>query len=118
MDEPKRNLLRLGAEDYTGLWQAVAEACNDIEPCSLSEARRQVRQIIDSLLVGGLIELFICQEPLNNEAVEIVPPERRPAVLDEVASWGAPEEGGKSVRFSTTERGFAMYQKEAGWAAN
>lgn len=117
MDTLERNLLWLGVEDYTGLWQAVAEARDDAEPCSIHEAQGQARRTIESLLAGGLIELFVCQEPLNNETVEIVPPEEQPAVLDEEASWTAPEEGGKSLRFATTDRGFAAYQKETGWTA-
>lgn len=115
MDELERDLLWLGVEDYTGLWQAVAEA--HAATYSISEDLRQTRRTIDSLLSRGLIELFVCQEPLNNETVEIVPPERQSAVLDEVASWKAPEEGGKSVRFATTEQGFAAYRKETGWTA-
>jgi hypothetical protein len=117
MDELERDLLWLGVEDYTGLWQAVAEARAETEAYSLSEERRQARRAIDSLLSRGFIELFVCQEPLNNETVEIVPPERQSAVLDDAASWEDPEEGGKSVRFATTERGFAAYRKETGWTA-
>jgi hypothetical protein len=99
MDTLERDLLWLGIEDYTGLWQAAAEARADAGPCSIHEAREQARRIIES------------QEPLNNETVEIVPPKRQSALLGEEASWTAPEEGGRSLRFATTDKGFAAYQE-------
>lgn len=117
MDDLERNLLWLGVEDYTGLWQALAEARDDTGQRPPSETQRRVRQIVDSLLAEELIELFVCQEPLNNETVEIVPPERCFAVLEKAMSWRPPEEGSKSIRFATTEKGFAAYRKEVGWTA-
>ena len=109
------NLLWLGVEDYTGLWQAVAEARNDAEPSSIHNARTEARRAIESMLCTELIDLFVCQEPFNNETVEIVPADARLAVLEDEASWIAPSEGGRSVRFATTERGFAAYRNETGW---
>jgi hypothetical protein len=117
MDALERNLLWLGAEDYTGLWQAVVEPRDDADLCSIHAAREQARRAIDSLLARGFVELFVCQEPLDNGTVEIVPPGKQSVILDEQASWTAPGEGGKSLRFATTDQGFAAYQKETGWAA-
>jgi hypothetical protein len=117
MDTLERDLLWLGIEDYTGLWQAAVEVRAALGPCSVREAQDRARRMIESLLHRGLIELFLCQEPLDNETVEVVPLEKLSAVLGSEASWSAPEEGGKSLRFATTDKGFAAYQKETGWTA-
>ncbi|MGC4867816.1 hypothetical protein ACLQ3B_20570 [Micromonospora sp. DT53] len=115
MDALERSLLWLGIEDYTGLWQAVAEARGDREPRTAHDALVRARRTIESLLAADFVELFRCPEPLANETVERVPAEEQPGILGANGSWAVPEEGGVSVRYATTDRGFAVYQKEVGW---
>ena len=117
MDSLETSLLWLGVEDYTGLWQAVAEARDDTGSLSLNEAQVKARRSMESLLRRGYVEMFACQEPLNNESVDVVPPERWPIVLAEVASWEPPEEGAISFRYATTDQGFVAYRKEVSWNA-
>ncbi|MEU2494657.1 hypothetical protein [Streptomyces sp. NPDC007883] len=115
MDALERSILWLGVEDYTGLWEAVLEVGVDAEPSSYGEARVRAGRAIRSLLTDGFIELFVCQEPMNNDSAEIVLPENYSSTLREAEFWQTPEEGGKSVRFAATEKGFAAYKKESGW---
>jgi hypothetical protein len=119
METLERILLWLGVEDYTGLWQAIAEAQPDTESRSIDEDRARpqtiARRAIESLLTEGLIELFVCPEPLSNETAQIVPPARTTEILDQETSWTVPEEGGESVRFATTDRGFLKYREVTGW---
>ncbi|WP_330465498.1 hypothetical protein [Micromonospora zamorensis] len=118
MDTLERNLLWLGIEDYTGLWDAVAEARGDGEPRSTHDALVQARRAIEFMLAADFAELFRCPEPLNNDTVELVSAEEQSAILNAGSSWVVPEEGGTSIRFATTDRGFAAYQKETGWPAD
>ena len=114
MDSLERNLLWLGVEDYTGLWQAVIEAGGSATN-SMSDARKRARRAIQSLLDNNFIELFACPEPIDNETVKPIPKERNLLILEEESSWVVPGEGGVSLRFATTDRGFAVYRRETGW---
>lgn len=111
MNPVERNLVWLGVEDYTGLWQAAIEVRNVPGAQSPHDAREYACHVIESLLDSGWIELYVCQEPLNNESVELVLAEDRSRILQCDSSWIAPEHG-KSVRFVTTDDGFDAYTED------
>lgn len=113
MNAIERSLIWLGVEDYTGLWDASFEARSAPGVHSIEDARQYARQVVESLLARGWIELYICQEPLSNDSVELVAAEDRSRVLENDESWEVPESLGKSVRFATTDEGLAVYRSEA-----
>ncbi|MFI6939465.1 hypothetical protein ACIBI4_09350 [Streptomyces sp. NPDC050418] len=109
-------LLWLGVEDYTGLWEAALEASAVGGPCSPPEVQERARRTIESLLVSGFIELFACREPMNNDGVRIVSPDHWAEILGRETCWTSPEPGGESIRFASTDRGFAAYREVTGWS--
>jgi hypothetical protein len=117
MDTLERTLLWLGVEDYTGLWQVSIEIAGVREGYSAEEVLTFARRLTASLLSKGWIDLFICQEPLDNASVQRVLPGDQAVVLDDNASWVAPEPYGRSVRYATTATGLAAYKEEVGWTA-
>lgn len=108
-----RALLWLGVEDYTGLWEAVAEVRAANRLLGSRQARRQTAKLLSDLARRGWIELYICVEPLD-DAISQVPAEQVDEVLEREDSWEPPiESGSKSVRFATTERGESAYEESA-----
>lgn len=116
MNAIEQTLVWLGVEDYTGLWQVPIDVRGQPGINSTQDAHSYARSVLESLLTNGWVELYICQEPLQNESVRLVPPEDRRGVLDSDSSWQIPEPFGKSVRFGTTDAGLAAYRAEIGWA--
>jgi hypothetical protein len=115
MDDLERNVLWLGIEDYTGLWEAALEAGPDTEPSSFGAVQARARLVIESLLGGGFIELFVFQGLVVSERAELVPPERHASVLGDDDFWKVPEGEGELAGFAATEQGFAAYKKAVGW---
>jgi hypothetical protein len=107
-----RDLLWLGIEDFTGLWDAAFTAQATEGLASLETARDRARSVLESLLAEGLVDLYLFQGLPRNDAVAIAH-ERRSALLDDDECWEAPEEeDDASVWFNTTEKGFELYCQE------
>jgi hypothetical protein len=113
MNAFERDLVWLGVEDYTGLWDASFAARSILEPDSPEDARAYARRALESLLAKGWVELYVCKEPLNNDSVELVSPDERRRVLEADSSWEIPKPFGRSVRFATTDEGIAANQSDA-----
>ncbi|MEV0897182.1 hypothetical protein [Actinoplanes sp. NPDC049802] len=116
MTPVEKNLVWLGYEDYTGLWQIVLEVQDEEGINSLAEAQRFAKQTVESLLSRGWIELYFTDGPWTNETITAVPPEKRAQVLAADDSWATPVGGGgKLIWFGTTDEGFSAYQEATGW---
>ncbi|MBO3743053.1 hypothetical protein [Actinoplanes flavus] len=100
MTPAEQNLVWLGYEDYTGLWQAALEV----------EDRDVARRIVASLLSRGWIELYFTDGLWDNETIAVVPVRDRMTVLEDVASWSV-EGGGRLIWFATTDEGYDAYRK-------
>jgi hypothetical protein len=109
-----RNLLWSGVEDYTGLWNVVFEVQAVNGSQSIEDARGSARRIVHSLLVDGLIELFTCPWPPDNDAFEGVPPDDRSDILQDDMSWTVDKEG-PLIWYVTTDKGFDLYKRATGW---
>jgi len=114
MDLLTRNLLWSGYEDYTGLWDAAFEAKAINGPQPIEDARECTRRLMESLLADGLIELFTCPWPPDNDAFEVVLPDDRTEILQDDMSWTAEREGAL-IWYATTDKGFDSYKKATGW---
>jgi hypothetical protein len=110
------DLLWLGIEDFTGLWDAGFQAQATEEITTRETARDRARSVLESLLAEGLVELYLFRGPPQNDAVAVAP-DARAALLCNDECWAVPEEGGAaSVWFATTDKGFQLYRKEHNWA--
>src|SRR4051812_48074916 len=110
MDAIEQTLVWMSVEDYTGLWQVPLEVRGQPGVNSTQEAHSYAHAVLESLLTKGWVDLYICQEPLQNETVRLVPPEDRRGVLDLESSWKIPEPYGESVRFGSTDAGLSAYK--------
>ncbi|GAA0466174.1 hypothetical protein Aca07nite_77350 [Actinoplanes capillaceus] len=115
MTPVEQNLVWLGYEDYTGLWQVAIEVQDESGENSEADNRAFAQRIVESLLNRGWIELYFTEGPWTNETIMPVPAEDRAEVLTADASWATPVNGGKLIWFGTTDEGFAAYQEAVGW---
>ena len=113
MNAVERNLVWLGVEDYTGLWDASLVVSGILGAGSIEDAREHARRVVESMLDKGWVELYVCQEPLDNDSIELVPPGDRHRILESDSAWEIPEAFGKSVRFAATDEGVAAYENDA-----
>lgn len=97
-----RDLLRMAAEDRTGLWQVALRMRAVPGVRSAAEARAVGYEIVDSLLKHGWIELYA-----DDGTATRVPREERTVVLDEDGSWAGPEEHPmRLISIAITDEGF------------
>ncbi|GAA2569362.1 hypothetical protein GCM10010435_49160 [Winogradskya consettensis] len=116
MDALTRDLLWLGWEDYTLLWQVVLNARHVNELSSLREAQDVAHGVLQTLLAGNLIELFRCPWAMDNDAYRLVAPAEHAAVLGDDRSWTIEGADGRDlVWFATTDAGLERYQQGTGW---
>lgn len=109
MERLMRSLLWLGVEDYTGLWEAAAEAANSGVPVSTSTARRAGREALSALAAHGWITLHRSPWPVVPDRVEDVPRDRYEQELAVAEHWDPPTPGRTLVLFSTTDSGRVAY---------
>ncbi|MFI7602548.1 hypothetical protein [Actinoplanes sp. NPDC049681] len=112
MDPLVKNILWDGVEDFTGLWDVVFEVqrTEGFTQSSPEECREKAREVLELLLADGLIDLYTCGWPLDNEAAEVVLPEDRSAILRTDLSWTVEAE--TLVWFATTDKGLDFYGEE------
>jgi hypothetical protein len=109
MADVAKDLLWLGIEDFTGLWDAAFTAQAADGPVPLESARDRARSVLESLLAEGLIDLYEFHG-VPRDGAEAIALERRAALLHNDECWAAPEEeDDASVWFRTTEKGFELY---------
>jgi hypothetical protein len=107
MSPLERGLLCLAAEDYTGLWDAAAEAAKGHHRMSWLEAQRDASAALAVLLEQGLISLYLCEEPVGRGDIDELPPGKWRSTLAAGPHWNIPTPGVTSVRFLATELGSA-----------
>ena len=111
MNSLERELVWNGYEDYTGLWDAFLTV-RDSAPGerSTQEARELARQLIESFLARGWVELFISRGPVGEAVYELVPAADQSRVLDSDSSWSW-EAGDPLVWYATTDEGHSAYRE-------
>jgi hypothetical protein len=112
VDPLVKNLLWDGVEDFTGLWDVVFEVqrTEGFAQSSAEECREKAREVLELLLADGLIDLYLCRWPLDNDAAKVVPPDDRSAILRTDLSWTVEAE--TLVWFATTDKGFDFYSEK------
>jgi hypothetical protein len=99
MADLTKDLLWSGIEGFTGLWDAAFTA----------QARDRARNVLESLLTEGLVDLYQFRGLPRNDAAPVAL-ERGFALLHDHGSWSVPEEeDDTSVWYDTTEKGFDLY---------
>lgn len=99
-------LLWLGAEDYTGLWEALWEVRGRLPQLPVAEARARTADAFFALHERGFVRLCLCHEPLGNDPLELIEATDVQATLDRDRSWKPPgREGVESIRYFTTDSG-------------
>lgn len=112
MAELVKEILWLGIEDFTGLWDAAYTVQFVEKLPSLEIARDRARSVLEVLLADGLVELYQFQGPPQNDATP-VESERRSGLLRVDGFWvTSGKEDEPSVWFDTTEKGFELYCKQ------
>ncbi|WP_430789246.1 hypothetical protein [Actinoplanes sp. G11-F43] len=107
----EKNLLWLGYEEYTGLWQVVIEVSDETEPETGESQRDLARNLIQKLLDRGWIEIYLSDGPLGDGKIMLIPLEERQNFLDSERSWNLDEEDEQSVWFATTDEGITAYRR-------
>ena len=113
MNSVERNLVWLGYEDYTGLLQAALEMRDVPGLHSTRDAQDCARQVLESLLSRGWIELYLTEGALDNETISPVRPEDRLPLLESDPSWSSSDEGKRLVWFATTDEGFLPTKRQS-----
>ncbi|WP_454857801.1 hypothetical protein [Promicromonospora soli] len=108
-------ILWLGYEDVTGLWEVPWGTDSNVhDPDPLSPAER-VDTFVE-LMRSGLIEVSAGPDALDfDEAQRISPDEARKILQEDPQVWEGPETGEFTVRFQTTDAGIAAYRSATGW---
>jgi hypothetical protein len=105
-----RALLWLGVEDYTGLWEAAAEAGKFALSPSRWDACRTASAALTDMVANRWITLYRCEEPLDSDRVAVIPADQVESALSLGPLWDAPgAEAGFSVRYLTTDDGRSAY---------
>ncbi|MFE7404990.1 hypothetical protein [Isoptericola sp. NPDC057559] len=111
------DLLWLGYEDVSGLWEVSWEDGDDAAPGRTAWDRR-VGLLVD-LLRSGLIELAVGPWSSDFDTSRRLTADDVPEALADPRSWQGPdpddEDGAPVVRFRTTDAGFAAYRAATGW---
>ncbi|QSZ47919.1 hypothetical protein [Arthrobacter sp. D5-1] len=114
MNEPltpsQRILLWQAIEDYSGLWECPWEL-RAIKPSADEESlKAEAAQIIAGLISEGLVELYYCQEPYGE--MTKIPESKAFDLLSADEVWSQPVKDAISVRFTATEEGSALYERQ------
>ncbi len=100
--ELQEGLLEIGAEDYSGLWEALAIARTKYPSMTDAELRDISKQEIRALIESGLIELY----KGSTFSGEQQPVDRVDLLLTSDLSWNPPDRHEmEHVRFATTAKG-------------
>lgn len=110
------SLLWLGFEDYTGLWEAVAEVRSYHPEMTSVEVQREAAKVIRELANAGMIEIYICHEPVEDETASRLTRRQYEVLLSDVNRWNPlPVSESdieiESVRYATTDSGLAAYRR-------
>lgn len=106
-------LLWLGYEDTTGLWEVPWGAAGDERAGSGWRA-----DLVVELMRSGLIEVVVGPAARDVEAPRRLSPDEARGALRDPASWLGPgdvDTGEDVVRYRTTDAGFAAYRAATGW---
>jgi hypothetical protein len=109
------SLLWLGDEDYTGLWEAVAEVRAHRSGSTPAEVRTATAELILALANSGMIEIFACREPVEDETASRLSRPQYEESLAQESRWNPLPirelaSGVDSIRYATTDLGLAAYQ--------
>ena len=110
MNSLEREILWNGYEDRTGLWDAFF-VVRDEKPGarSASEARELTRQLIESFVDLGWVEIYSSRGPVGEAVFTRVPKEEQAEVFASDHSWTW-EDGDPLVWYQTTDEGLEAYQ--------
>lgn len=115
-DQTAVSLLWLGIEDYTGLWEALAEVHRAYPDLTREEAEVETARLILELGRAQLIRLAMCEEPVSERSLSELPVEDVEQLVMDSQWWSAPQENGvRSIRYHTTDAGFVAYRQRIGW---
>ena len=110
------SLLWLGIEDYTGLWEALAEVREACPELTREEAEVETARLILDLRRAQFIRLAMWEEPASERPLSELRVEEVEQLVMDGQWWSAPQVNGtRSIRFHTTDAGFATYQQCVGW---
>jgi hypothetical protein len=107
-------ILMLGYEDVTGLWEipwADAEHAGQEE----TPPRSDDIELFVGLVRDGYIEVVVGPDWAEFDDGERATPDQVSDTLRDPRVWRSPETGEHTVRFETTDAGFAEYRKAIGW---
>jgi hypothetical protein len=70
---------------------------------------------LESLIEAALIAVYACRGIPTDETCNQVVLEELPQLLDDDASWIAPDEGEIGIWYDTGDEGFDAYREASGW---
>lgn len=117
MNRLEIELLWLGYEDDTGLWETPWQRDRPVRGAQLA-TRDEVRETLIQLAGAGMIEVLAGPESVDFEDVDIIPPTALPDLLDDERAWIAGDVGERVVRYRTTDLGFQSYREATGWVGD
>lgn len=114
MNRLETELLWLGYEDDTGLWETPWERDRPVRGAQIA-TREEVRETLIQLAATGMIEVLAGPESVDFEDAEIVLVAVLPDLLNDERAWEAGDVGDRVVRYRTTDLGFQAYREATGW---
>ncbi|MFC7532487.1 hypothetical protein [Actinoplanes sp. GCM10030250] len=119
MNQKIASLLWLGIEDYTGLREAVAEILSCHSEMSFVGVQQETEKAIMDLAISGMIQLYLCQEPVEDETASPLPYPKCVPYLVDPYWWnqlpvGVPRGEVGSLKYATTDSGLAAYKDFVG----